>query len=130
IILSEKDPRFARPQGTRKQRVGTLYGGATEDANIAWTAAAAYRYSWSRFHRNEALRNRAFLLLDSIAAIRADGKWDDGGLDAYFGPHSLGWAMLSWLETGDVDAPRAARWRDALTKAADDGLVCLHYGPY
>jgi hypothetical protein len=26
-------------------QLGTVYGGATEDANIAWTAASAYRYS-------------------------------------------------------------------------------------
>ena len=109
---------------------GTLYGSGPEDANVAWVGAAAYRYPWSRFHRNEALRNRAFSLLDSIVRAHPDGKWDDGGLNAYFGPQSLGWAVLSWIETGDVDAPRAALWRDAVAKAADDGMLCLHYGPY
>jgi hypothetical protein len=137
IVLSENDPRFGAASGDKKSkkskkdlRVGTVYGGRQEDANIAWVAAAAYRYPWSRFHRNEILRQRAFFLMDSIARIRADGKWDDGGLDAYFGPQSFGWAALSWIETGDVDAPRAAVWREAVAKAADDGLVCLHYGPY
>jgi hypothetical protein len=109
---------------------GTIYGGATEDANVAWVAAAAYRYPWSRFHGNVELRNRAFLLLDNVVRIRGNGKWDDGGLDGFFGPHSLGWAVLSWTETGDVDAARAARWRDAVAKACDEGLICLHYGPY
>jgi hypothetical protein len=130
VVFSEQDPRYGKGHVKEKVQLGTVYGGATEDANIAWVAAAAYRYSWSRFHRDVALRNRAFLLLDNIARIRANGKWDDGGLDAYFGVHSFGWAILSWMETGDVDAPRAAVWRDALIKAADDGLVCLHYGPY
>ncbi len=130
IVLDEKDPRVGKDFGDRKVQVGTVYGGAPEDANIAWVAAAAYRYKWSRFHRDTLLRKRAFFLLDNIARIRADGKWDDGGLNAYFGPHSFAWAALSWIETGDVDAPRAAVWRETVAKAADDGLVCLHYGPY
>lgn len=130
IVLSETDPRYGKGHVKEKLQLGTVYGGATEDANIAWTAASAYRYPWSRFHRDAALRNRAFVLMDNIARIRANGKWDDGGLDAYFGVHSFGWAVLSWMETRDVDAPRAAGWRDALIKACDDGLVCLHYGPY
>jgi len=48
--------------------------------------------------RDVALRNRAFVLLDAICKRRADGKWDDGGLDGWFGPQSLGWAVLEWLE--------------------------------
>jgi len=114
----------------KRKTYGTIYGGAVEDANVAWTAAAAYRYPWSRFHKHDLLRTRAFLLLDTLTHIRADGKWDDGGLDAYFGVHSLAWAVLSWLDTGAVDEPRANRWRAAVARAADDGLVCLHYGPY
>ena len=142
IVLSEKTRALTRLRATRKEakdkrarrikkrcRWGP-YMAVPEDANIAWVAAAAYRYPWSRFHRHELLRKRAFFLMDSIARIRADGKWDDGGLDAYFGPHSFAWAALSWIETGDVDAPRAAVWREAVAKAADDGLVCLHDGPY
>jgi hypothetical protein len=123
VVSSESDPRFGKGHVKEKRQLGTVYGGATEDANIVWTAAAAYRY-------NRGLRERAFDLMDNIARIHADGKWDDGGLDAYFGVHSFGWAALSWLETGDVDAARAAVWREALRKACDDGLVCLHYGPY
>ena len=130
IVASETDPRYGKGHVKEKLQLGTVYGGATEDANIAWVAASAYRYSWSRFHRDAGLRSRAFLLMDNIARIRANGKWDDGGLDAYFGVHSFGWAVLSWMETGDVDAARATEWRDALIKACDDGLVCLHYGPY
>jgi len=130
IIVSEKDPRYGKGRVKEKAQLGSVYGGATEDANIAWVAASAYRYPWSRFHRDVNLRDRAFLLMDSIARTRSNGKWDDGGLDAFFGVHSFGWAVLSWMETGDIDAARAAAWRDALTKACDDGLVCLHYGPY
>ncbi len=130
IVFSEKDPRYGKGHVKEVQKLGTVYAGSTEDANIAWTAASAYRYSWSRFHRDAGLRDRAFALMDNIARIRANGKWDDGGLDAYFGVHSFGWAILSWTETGDVDAARTAVWAAALTKACDDGLVCLHYGPY
>lgn len=130
IVLSEKDPRFNKPYGQRKVVVGTIYGGHTEDLNVAWVAAAAYRYPWSRLHRNADLRKRALLLIDSVVKSRADGVWDDGGLDAYFGLQSLAWAALSWFETGDVDPPRAVAWRQAVAKAADHGLRCLHYGPY
>jgi hypothetical protein len=130
VVLSEKDRRFNSVYGKRKVVVGTIYGGQTEDANVAWVAAAAYRHPWSHFHRNADLRARAFLLLDSVVKSRADGVWDDGGLDAYFGLHSLAWAALSWIETGDVDQQRADAWRQAVAKAADHGLLCLHYGPY
>ena len=64
------------------------------------------------------------------SAAAADGVWDDGGLDGFFGPHSLAWATLEWIETGDVDPACAAAWRQAVAKAADQGLLCLHYGPY
>jgi hypothetical protein len=111
IVLSEKDPKFGTAWGSRKVQVGTVYGATPEDANIGWVAAAAYSYDWSRFHKNKELRNRAFFLLDALARIRADGKWDDGGLDAYFGLHSFAWAVLSWIETGDVDPARADTWR-------------------
>ena len=98
IVASESDPRFGKGHVKEKAQLGTVYGGATEDANIAWTAASAYRYPWSRMHRDAGLRDRAFLLMDNIARIRASGTWDDGGLDAYFGVHSFGWAVLSWME--------------------------------
>lgn len=124
IVLSDSDPRRRRAQ------IGTVYNGSAEDMNIAWTSAAGYGYKWSRFHHDEAIRKHAFLLLDTVAKIRADGKWDDGGLDGFFGPQSLAWAVLSWIETGAVDAPRAAVWRQAVVNAADQGLVCDHYGPY
>ncbi len=124
IYLGETSPT------EKRKTYGTIYGGAVEDANVAWVAAAAFRYDWSPLHHNELLKKRAFLLLDSISRIRASGKWDDGGLDAYFGVHSLAWAVLEWIETGAVDEPRARVWRDAVARAADDGLVCLHYGPY
>ena len=81
IVLARK-PAPRRASGDKEERkdkkskkdnkevpVGTVYGGATEDANIAWVAAAAYRYPWSRFHRHELLRKRAFFLMDSIARI-------------------------------------------------------------
>ena len=97
---------------------------------MAWVAAAAYRYPWSRFYHNADLRSRAFALLDGVVRSRRDGVWDDGGLDGFFGPHSLAWATLEWIETGDVDPARAAAWRQAVAKAADQGLLCLHYGPY
>lgn len=115
LVLDTDDARF-----------GTVYGGRPEDANVAWIAAYAYRYDWSRFHRDPALRERAFLLLDSLARIRADGRWDDGGLDAYFGLQSFAWAVLSWLETGDVDAARAEMWREAVAAAAEDAMLCNH----
>jgi hypothetical protein len=68
--------------------------------------------------------------MDSVVQGRADGVWDDGGLDAYFGLQSLAWAALEWIGTGDVDQRRAEVWRQAVAKAADQGLLCLHYGPY
>jgi hypothetical protein len=128
--LSEKDPRFNQLHGTRKVALGTIYGGTNEDLNVAWVAAAAYRYPWSRFYHNAPLRSRAFALLDGVVRSRPGGVWDDGGLDGFFGPHSLAWATLEWIETGDVDPARAAAWRQAVAQAADQGLLCLHYGPY
>ena len=113
-----------------KMRDGTAFRASVEDCNMAWTGAAAYRYPWSKLHRNQALQDRAFLLLDTVVSRHPEGKWDDGGLDAYFAVHSLSWAVLSWIETGDVDEARASAWREGVKKAADDGLVCLHYGPY
>jgi hypothetical protein len=130
MVVSEKDPRANRMVGTRKLGVGTIFGGGTEDLNVAWVAAAAYEYPWSRFHHDAAVRARAFLLMDSVMQRHADGVWDDGGLNAYFGLHSLAWAALEWIETGDVDAPRAAAWRQAVAKTADQTLICLQYGPY
>ncbi len=104
---------------------GTVYGGAPEDANIAWVAAAAYRWEWSRFHQSQALRDEAFFLLDALARIRANGRWDDGGLNAYFGLHSFAWAVLEWLETGAVDPARQAAWKAAVAAAAEDAMVVL-----
>ncbi|NUP98831.1 MAG: hypothetical protein HUU35_03130, partial [Armatimonadetes bacterium] len=115
--------RVVRQEGDAKY--GTVYGGAPEDANIAWVAATAYRAEWSRFHRDEALRSEAFFLLDNLARIRADGRWDDGGLNAYFGLHSFAWAVLSWLETGAVDEARQAAWKAAVAAAADDAMLVL-----
>lgn len=121
IILSEQDPRFQQGRGKQKPQVGTVYGGAVEDANVASTAAAAYRYPWSRFHRNEALRNRAFLLLDGIARVRASGQWDEGGLDGFLartalpGQFSPGWRRAMQTRRGPPSGvkpssrPRAAR---------------------
>lgn len=116
--------------GPKPVRVGTLFNATPHDVFLAWTASAAYRYSWSRFHRNAAFKNRAFLLMDSVARIRADGNWDDGGLNSYFGFHGLALSTLSWKETGDVDAARLQTWTDAVVKAAESGLLHLHYGPY
>ena len=130
LVLSEKDRRANTLYGKRKVIVGTIFGGGVEDLNLAWVAAAAYQYPWSRFHHNADLRARAFLLMDSVIASGADGVWDDGGLDAYFGLHSLAWAALEWIETGDVDPQRAAAWRAAVAKTADQTLICLNYGPY
>lgn len=45
VVTDESNPKF-----------GTVYGGAPEDANIAWVAAAAYEYEWSRFHQDAALQ--------------------------------------------------------------------------
>jgi hypothetical protein len=130
IVLSDKDPRANRMVGKRKVGVETIFGASPQDLDVAWVAAAAYEYPWSRFHHNADLRARAFLLMDSVVQRRADGVWDDGGLDAYFGLHALAWAALEWIETGDVDAQRAAAWRQAVAKAADQTLICLQYGPY
>ena len=51
VVTDRDDPKY-----------GTAYGGAAEDANIAWIAAAAYKYDWSRFHGDKALRDKAFFL--------------------------------------------------------------------
>jgi hypothetical protein len=130
LVLSEKDPRFHKLSGKYKVVLDTIYGGTTEDLNVAWVAAAAYRYPWSRFHHDPDLRRRAFLLIDGVVRNRPDGVWDDGGLDAYFGLHSLAWTVLEWIESGAVDQRHADAWREAVRKAADQGLICLHYGPY
>ena len=66
IVASETDPRYGKGHVKEKLQLGTVYGGATEDANVAWVAASAYRYSWSRFHRDAGLRSRAFLLMDPL----------------------------------------------------------------
>lgn len=115
VVTDNSDPKF-----------GTIYGGAAEDANVAWVAAAAYKYPWSRFHHDEALRDKAFALLDALARIHADGHWDDGGHGADFGLHSFAWAVLSWLETGEPDDARSKLWRDAVARAADDALLLNH----
>jgi hypothetical protein len=107
-------------------KYGTVYGGAAEDANIAWIAAAAYKYDWSRFHRDQALRDKAIALLDALARIHADGRWDDGGHGADFGLHSFAWAVLSWIETGEPDEDRRQLWRKAVAAAADDALFLNH----
>lgn len=107
-----------------------IYGGGPEDANVAWIAAAAYKYDWSRFHKNEVVRQRAFAMLDALPKIKPDSNWDDTGLGAQFMLQSYAWAVLSWLETGDVDAARAQAWRPAVAKIADQSMICQHYGPY
>ena len=114
---------------TDSPKYGTVYGGAAEDANIAWVAAAAYRHAWSAYHSDQALRDDAFLLVDSLARIHADGRWDDGGLGAYFGLHSFAWAVWFWLETGAVDADRAETWGRAVAAAADDAIRCMQQNP-
>jgi len=116
--------------GPKPVRIGTIQNGTPGDMYLAFTASAAYRYPWSRFHRDAAFRNRAFFLMDSTVRIRKNGDWDDGGLNSYFGLHGLALAVLSWKETGDVDAARLQSWTDAVIKGADDGLMRLHYGPY
>ncbi len=108
----------------------TLYGGSPEDANLAWIAAAAYKYEWSQFHHSEIVRIRAFALLDALAELHPTGDWDDGGLNAFFGLHSFSWAVLEWIETGDVDPERTERWIDAVRAAADQAMLGMHYGPY
>lgn len=115
VVTDETNPKF-----------GTVYGGAAEDANIAWIAAAAYQYEWSRYYHNEPLRDKAFFLLDSLSRIHADGRWDDGGHGADFGLHSFAWAVLSWIETGAPDEARARVWREAVARAADDALLLNH----
>jgi hypothetical protein len=117
-------------KGPKPVRFGTISNGTPGDMYLAYTASAAYRYSWSRFYRSVALRNRTFLLMDSTVAIRKNGDWDDGGLNSYFGLHGLALSVLSWKETGDVDPGRLQVWTDAVVKGADDGLMRLHYGPY
>ncbi len=118
-----------RPEETDPAKI-VIYGGGAEDANVAWIGAAAYKYDWSRFHKDEVLRRRAFVLLDTLPKIKPDGNWDDKGLGAQFMLQSYAWAVLSWLETGDVDAERAAAWREAVRKIADQTMICQHYGPY
>jgi len=118
IVRDKESPKY-----------GTVYGGVAEDANIAWVAAAAHRHDWSRFHRHPGLRDAAFFLLDNLARIRGDGRWDDGGLGAYFGLHSFAWAVLSWVETGDVDDARKTVWTNAVTAAADDAMLCMSESP-
>jgi hypothetical protein len=58
----------------------------------------------------------AFLLLDGIMA-----KWADGGGRVtpwrFFGSQSPAGAALWWIETSDVDAVRATRWRQAVADA-------------
>ena len=56
IVLNEKDRRFEKLSRTRKIDIGTIYGGYTEDLNVAWVAAAAYRFPLSRFHHDADLR--------------------------------------------------------------------------
>ena len=48
VVTDKDDPKY-----------GTVYGAAAEDANIAWVAAAAYKHEWSRFHKDEKLRDKA-----------------------------------------------------------------------
>jgi len=115
VVTDRDDPKY-----------GTVYGGAAEDANIAWIAAAAYKYDWSRFHQDKAHRDKAFFLLDALARIHADGRWDDGGHGADFGLHSFAWAVLSWIESGEPDEARVRVWRDAVAAAADDALLLNH----
>lgn len=115
VVTDRDDPKY-----------GTVYGGAAEDANIAWIAAAAYKYDWSRFHGDKAFRDKAFALLDALARIHADGRWDDGGHGADFGLHSFAWAVLSWIEAGEPDEVRARVWREAVAAAADDALFLNH----
>ena len=115
VVTDRDDPKY-----------GTVYGGAAEDANIAWIASAAYKYDWSRFHRDKAFRDEAFSLLDALARIHADGRWDDGGHGADFGLHSFAWAALSWIESGKPDEVRARVWREAVAAAADDALLLNH----
>ncbi|MCK5806056.1 MAG: hypothetical protein KAI66_24705 [Lentisphaeria bacterium] len=104
---------------------GTVYGGKAEDANIAWVAASAYTHSWSRLHQDPKIRDQAFFLLDSLAKMRADGNWDDGGLGAYFGLHAFAGAVYFWLETGAVDKERATRWRTSVKAAARDAMLVM-----
>ncbi len=106
-------------------RHGTVYGGRAEDANIAWVAAAAYRYEWSRFHGDAELRRSSLRLLDRVAELSEQGVWEVEQ-DALFGLHSLSFAMLRWLETDTVDAERRARWRAALADAADRAMAFNH----
>ncbi len=106
-------------------RHGTVYGGTAEDANIAWIAAAAYRYEWSRFHHDPAIRESSLKLLDRVAEVSEQGAWDTEQV-ALFGVHSLSFAVLRWLETGTVDAVRGARWRAAVADAADRAMAFNH----
>jgi hypothetical protein len=107
-----------------------IYGGAPEDANVAWVAAAAYKYEWSQLHQSQIVKERAFALLDALVAIHPRGEWDDGGLNAFFGLHSFAWAVLEWTETGDVDPERAKRWIDVVRASADHAMLCMYEGPY
>ncbi len=108
IVHDEQDPKF-----------GTVYGGRAEDANIAWVAAAAYRYEWSRSYHSETLRDDAFFLMDHLAERYTKGLRDESGLDSYFFLQSYAWATWWWLENGCVDAPRAERWKQSLAACAE-----------
>jgi hypothetical protein len=125
--LNQMSMGEARPKPVRR---GTISNGNPNDMYVAWTAAAAYRYPWSRFHREAAFRERALLLMDTTIGIRADGNWDDGGLNSFFGFHALALAVLWWKETGEVDAQRLQIWTQAVVRAAESALLHLHYGPY
>jgi hypothetical protein len=125
--LNQMSMGEARPKPVRR---GTVSDGNPNDMYVAWNAAAAYRYPWSRFHREAAFKERAFVLMDTTVRIRADGNWDDGGLNSYFGFHALALAALWWKETGEVDAPRLQFWTAAVIRAAESALLHLHYGPY
>ena len=121
ISTTANDPRHP---------LGTIYGGKPEDMYIAWPAATVYRNQWSRLHKDETLRRRAFLLIDSAIALHADGNWDDGGLNSFFVLQAFAMAVLEWKESGAVDATRMSAWMDALVKTADNAMLRMHYGPY
>jgi hypothetical protein len=116
-------------KGDTRHPFGTIYGGKPEDMYIAWTAGTVYRNAWSRFHKDETLRRRTFLLVDSAIAMHEDGNWDDGGLNSFFVLQAFAMTVLEWKESGDVDAARMKGWMDALVKTADNALR-MHYGPY
>jgi hypothetical protein len=108
VVRDEQNPKF-----------GTVYGGRAEDANIAWVAAAAYRYPWSQSYHDETLRDDAFFLMDHLAERRAKGLRDERGLDSYFFLHSYGWAVWWWLQNDCVDEARATLWKNSLAACAE-----------